>query len=41
MENLKYRVIYKYESYGTSVAETARRVNYVYGGSVARENTVS
>ncbi|CAG9130688.1 unnamed protein product [Plutella xylostella] len=41
MENLKYRVIYEYEFHrGTSAAETARRINDVYGDGVAKENTV-
>jgi hypothetical protein len=41
MENLKYRVIYEYKFHrGTSAAEMARRVNVVYGGCVAKENTV-
>ncbi|KAJ0172710.1 hypothetical protein K1T71_011849 [Dendrolimus kikuchii] len=41
MENLKYRIIYEYEFHrGTSVAKTARRINDVYGGGVAKENTV-
>lgn len=41
MENLKYRIIYEYEfRRGTSAAETTRRVNDVYGGRVAKENTV-
>lgn len=41
MENLKYRVIYEYEFYrGTSAAETARRINDVYGAATVKENTV-
>ncbi|KAL0840619.1 hypothetical protein ABMA28_015818 [Loxostege sticticalis] len=41
MENMKYRYIYEYEFYrGTSAAETARRINNVYGAGVAKENTV-
>ena len=41
MEDLIYRVIYEYEFYhGTSATETARRVNGVYGDSVAKENIV-
>ncbi|CAG9138326.1 unnamed protein product [Plutella xylostella] len=41
MENLKYRVIYEYEFHrGTSAAETALRINDVYGDGVAKENTV-
>ncbi|XP_045459275.1 histone-lysine N-methyltransferase SETMAR-like [Melitaea cinxia] len=41
MENLKYRVIYEYKFHsGTSAAETARRVNDLYGCGVANENTV-
>ncbi|KAJ0170190.1 hypothetical protein K1T71_014118 [Dendrolimus kikuchii] len=41
MKNLKYCIIYEYEFHrGTSAAETARRINNVYGGSVAKENIV-
>ncbi|CAH2241261.1 jg3322 [Pararge aegeria aegeria] len=41
MENLKYRVIYVYEYHrGTCTAETAQRVNEIYCGGVAKENTV-
>ncbi|XP_064292196.1 histone-lysine N-methyltransferase SETMAR-like [Plodia interpunctella] len=41
MENLKYRVIYEYEFHlDTSAAETARRVDDVYGSRIAKENTV-
>lgn len=41
MENLKYRVIYEYKFHcGTSAAETARRLNYVYGGRVTKKNIV-
>ncbi|CAK1588735.1 unnamed protein product [Parnassius mnemosyne] len=41
MENMKYRYIYEYEFYrGTSAAETARRINDVYGAGVTKENTV-
>ncbi|KAJ0183177.1 hypothetical protein K1T71_001153 [Dendrolimus kikuchii] len=41
MENLKYRIIYEYEFHrGTSATETARRINDVYGGGVAKENIV-
>ncbi|CAF4830065.1 unnamed protein product [Pieris macdunnoughi] len=41
MENLKYRIIYEYEfRRGTSAADKTRRVNDVYGGHVAKENTV-
>ena len=41
MENLKYSVIYEYEFHrGTSAAETARRINDVYGDGAAKENTV-
>ncbi|CAH2233970.1 jg20051 [Pararge aegeria aegeria] len=41
MENLKYRIIYEYELHlGTSAAEKTRRINDVYDGGVAKENTV-
>ncbi|KAJ0171403.1 hypothetical protein K1T71_012953 [Dendrolimus kikuchii] len=41
MENLKHHIIYEYEFHrGTSAAETARRINYMYGGGVAKENSV-
>ena len=40
-ENLKYHVIFEYELHrGTSAAETARRINDVYGDGAAKENTV-
>ncbi|CAG9781943.1 unnamed protein product [Diatraea saccharalis] len=40
MENLKYRVIYEYEFHrGSSAAKTARMVNDVYGGCIAKENS--
>ncbi|CAK1588053.1 unnamed protein product [Parnassius mnemosyne] len=38
MENMKYRYIYEYEFYrGTGAAETARRINDVYGAGVAKK----
>lgn len=41
MENLKYRYIYEYEfERGTDAAETARRINDVYGEATVKESTV-
>ncbi|CAK1598370.1 unnamed protein product [Parnassius mnemosyne] len=41
MENMKYRYIYECEFYrGTSAAETARRINDVYGAGVGKESTI-
>lgn len=41
MEKLKYRIIFEYEFHrGTSAAETARRINDVYGEATVKENTV-
>jgi hypothetical protein len=38
MENMKYRVLYEYESHRAE--ETARKIIDVYGDCVAKENTV-
>ncbi|CAH2240587.1 jg21061 [Pararge aegeria aegeria] len=39
MEDLKYRVVYEYEfRRGTSAAQTARRINDVYGSDFGKEN---